>query len=184
MARLVTYECPDCGGRFEFMHHPSSEPPPDHCHLCQASFSDPPERAIPERVNIGSEIQKVPDRLYRQMEAGSEQRAHMAAELTGDHVSEMSNLKITNMSDNAREGEHSAITNASAAEARLSTATARPTLQGRTKEERQAQATAYAEQTTAGPHALAGRKFIEATKDRGKVMERMITRAGNDGKNY
>ncbi len=48
------------------------------------------------------------DRVYRDMEAGSEKRAAMAAEMAGVPVSEMSDLKITNLRDGQREGDVSA----------------------------------------------------------------------------
>jgi hypothetical protein len=48
---------------------------------------------------------KANDDLYRQMEAGSEQRAQMAAAQAGVPVSEMADLKITNLNSTRHEGD-------------------------------------------------------------------------------
>jgi hypothetical protein len=48
------------------------------------------------------------DKVYRDIEAGSEQRVERAAELTGATKDEMSSLKITNMNDNMRAGDMAA----------------------------------------------------------------------------
>lgn len=185
MARLVTYQCPDCGGRFEFMHHPSDEPPPDACLLCNASFDEEPERAVPTRVNIATERQKVPDKLYRDMEEGSRVRSQLAAEMCGAHESDMTNLKITNMSDNAREGESVAKLDTARAEKNLGMMGGKPQLMGgATMEMKQAQATEYSGMTTAGPAALSTRSFIEKTSDSAQAKISQMTRAGNDGNAY
>jgi hypothetical protein len=52
-----------------------------------------------------SERSKTIDNVYRDMERGSEQRAQMAAEMTGAPVSEMSDLRITNLNDRQRPGD-------------------------------------------------------------------------------
>lgn len=49
------------------------------------------------------------DDVYRQMEAGSEQRAQQAASLAGVPLSEMSDLKITNLKDARKPGEIAAV---------------------------------------------------------------------------
>lgn len=45
------------------------------------------------------------DQVYRQMEAGSEQRAKMAAEQLGVPVADMSDLKITDLQSTRHEGD-------------------------------------------------------------------------------
>jgi hypothetical protein len=55
--------------------------------------------------SIRSSKLAVADRVYREMEAGAEKRAQMAADMFGVPVSEMSELKITNMRDNQRPGD-------------------------------------------------------------------------------
>ena len=49
------------------------------------------------------------DRLYREMETASERRVEMAAEKAGVPVSEMSDLKITNLRDTRHEGAVAAV---------------------------------------------------------------------------
>jgi hypothetical protein len=48
------------------------------------------------------------DRVYRQLEASSYARAEQAASMMNVPVSEMSNIKMTDMRDNLREGDISA----------------------------------------------------------------------------
>jgi hypothetical protein len=49
------------------------------------------------------------DAVYRHAEIASEHRAHMAADMLGVPVSEVSDMKITNMRDNMREGDIAAM---------------------------------------------------------------------------
>lgn len=118
MPRLVTYRCPECNGEFDFLHHPSDEPPPDRCQIqeCQAWMGDDPPPTVPVlKISIGSAKNKVGDKVYRAMEEGSRVRAQAAAEMVGASESDMSAMKITNLKDKPYEGEHSAITTAAAA---------------------------------------------------------------------
>jgi len=66
------------------------------------------------------------DKLYRDMERGSEFRAEKAAELTGASVADMSSLKITDMNDQMRAGDMAAKAEADAAMARLKATTKAP----------------------------------------------------------
>jgi hypothetical protein len=52
---------------------------------------------------------KVADQVYRDMEAGSEKRMHLAAEVGGGTASDYASLKITNMQDNLRAGDVAAM---------------------------------------------------------------------------
>lgn len=52
---------------------------------------------------------KATDRVYREMEAASEQRVIAAAEMAGVPVSEMSDLKITNLRSTTHEGDVAAV---------------------------------------------------------------------------
>ncbi len=140
MARFVSYQCPDCGGVFEHLHHPSDAPPPDRCPLCQSwvSSSEPPQEIfVPKAPGIRKNAYvKSVDESYRQMEAASIARSEDAADLLRDayrddmraapegerailddlqkaQVDEMkSGLKITNMRDPSemREGDSAMIT--------------------------------------------------------------------------
>jgi hypothetical protein len=115
MARFVHYRCPDCGGTFRFLHHPSDSDPPDRCQLCHAWMSDdePPEEIfVPQAPGIKkSPYAKSVDQTYRAMEDASIQRAKDAADMAGVPESEMNHLKITNMRDPSemREGDTAAI---------------------------------------------------------------------------
>lgn len=97
MAKLRTYQCDACEGKFEFMHHPSDEPPPAFCPLCGVSFAEEPEAVMPNRLNYGgsNEARSV-DMTYRQLEADSAARAEAAGDPS---------LKITDLKDNLREGD-------------------------------------------------------------------------------
>lgn len=106
MPRKVDYKCPECEGIFEFMHHPNDEPPPDYCPLCKAYVGDDPLPKVPVlHLTIGTHKGKTPDRLYRQLEESSANRAQEAADLVGADVKEMAAIKITDLSDNSREGD-------------------------------------------------------------------------------
>jgi hypothetical protein len=115
MAFYQYYRCPDCGGTFRWLHHPSDSPPPNRCELCKAWMNlDVPE---PVFVPLAPGIRKSPyvksvDQTYRAMESASIDRAREAADIAGVSEAEMSHLKITNMVDptSLREGDVSAIT--------------------------------------------------------------------------
>lgn len=81
---------------------------PARCPQCHVSFGE--ERADDDVVMpfIRSPKTTSADKLYRDMERGSEVRAEIAAQATGAPVSEMSSLKMTDMKDNLREGDISA----------------------------------------------------------------------------
>jgi hypothetical protein len=128
MARFVHYRCPDCGGTFRWLHHPSDSPPPDRCTLCNAwvSEDEPPEEVfVPQAPGIAkSNYAKSIDQTYRATEEASIARANDAAgqledayrkedrespfegdpavlrEFQRNQVAEMrSGLKITDMKD-------------------------------------------------------------------------------------
>ena len=102
-----TYECPDCSGRFRFLHMKSDEPPPSYCALCGNFMGGGPiER--PTSAHIAKAIGKVGDQTYRQLETASDARIQMAAEITGQDASEFNDMKLTNLKDNAQVGEVSA----------------------------------------------------------------------------
>lgn len=115
MAVFRAYRCPDCGGIFKFLHHPSDAPPPDQCQLCHAWMRDdvPEPVFVPQAPGIRkSLIVKSMDQTYRAMESASIERAQEAADMAGVPVSEMSHLKITDLKDpsNMRAGDISAVT--------------------------------------------------------------------------
>jgi len=83
MARFVWYLCPDCGGKFRHLHHPSDAPPPDRCGLCGAwmNMDEPPQEVfVPQAPGIRkSDYAKAIDQTYRATEAASIARADDAA---------------------------------------------------------------------------------------------------------
>jgi hypothetical protein len=136
VARYLTYQCPDCDGKFRHLQHPSDCPPPDRCPLCGSWVSEdaPPEPVfVPQAPLIGGNLYgKSIEQVYRQNERASIERSEEAASLlettfaaqpkdehdplvhdTQRHqIADMrSSLKMTNMVDpsSLREGDISAI---------------------------------------------------------------------------
>lgn len=105
--------CPSCRKAFPWQ---PSEGMPDDCPLCGAKVGT--DRADDDIVMpfIRSARTDRTDKVYRDMEAGSETRARIAAEMTGAPVSEMSALKITDLNSNQREGDIAAVLRPTAAE--------------------------------------------------------------------
>jgi hypothetical protein len=79
---------------------------PGNCPLCHVyiGLDGKPEVALPF---LSSKANKSPDDLHRAMEEGAKHRAHMAAEMTGQPVSDFSGMLHTNMRDGLREGDTS-----------------------------------------------------------------------------
>ena len=94
--------CHHCGEKFKWTRPEW----PDECPLCHTyvGLDGKPEVAAPF---IATAAGKTHDNVYRAMERGSEHRA-MVAQEAGLSAQEASNLKITNMRDDARPGENSA----------------------------------------------------------------------------
>ncbi len=106
------YRCPSCSGIFVYDHHPSIEadPLPDgaacpHCHF--VAESDYPAAVV--SPHIGKPIRATVDNMHRGMEDGAQFRADMARERFGLSEEEAKQLTETNMLDNLREGDTSAI---------------------------------------------------------------------------
>ena len=173
MPVMRTYECPDCGGRFEFLHMQRDEPPPTHCKLCRADMGVVThEMAAP---HIAKSIGKVADNVYRQMENASAARAEMAAEAAGCDVSEMSALKITDLKDNARAGETSNVV------ARNEVSDFMQRTGGATGVISAEQGLEYARSTTTGPYAGVGGSMIDPMKSTHWSNAAKVTAAGNVG---
>jgi len=96
--------CQTCRQAFAF--DPKSEKWPDECPICHThmGYND---RADDDIVmpSIRTMRSSATDKVYREMETASEKRAEAAAEMAGVPTSEMSGLKITNLSDARREGD-------------------------------------------------------------------------------
>ncbi len=175
MARLVTYKCPDCKGEFDFLHHPSTEPPPDECELCGSYMGDDPRPAPVLHLNVGKDKNKVGDKLYRDMEKATDARIEHAAEMTGASVTELSGMRMTNMKDNMRAGDQSSMS-VTEAEKRLSVSamgqTVGPQMQQMGDPVQQGQPTPEAQERiaaiTTGPAARATRGMIEHVQQSGR----------------
>lgn len=98
--------CPKCRQAFKWDNPKAGFP--DHCLLCKEFIGveqpDDGVVVIPMPFIRSAKTGKT-DKLYRDMEKGSEVRAQLAAEAAGCSVSDMSALKMTDMKDNQREGD-------------------------------------------------------------------------------
>lgn len=91
----VIYKCSECGTKIRS----EDGTPPDDCPACEARVaSDLPDDVIP-MPSIRSRRTDRVDQVYRDIEKGSEVRMNVAAEHLGVPVSEMSDMKITNLND-------------------------------------------------------------------------------------
>ena len=88
----MRFRCPSCRDLFPM---PKGEWPTS-CPACgyDTSLPDTDEIALPAFLSPRA---KNEDTLYRQVEAGSEERVRLAAEAAGCDASDMAGLKITNM---------------------------------------------------------------------------------------
>ena len=101
----VVLRCPACREKFKY---DVSVGWPDFCPLCKTDINN--YRADDEIVCPAflSPKSKATDKVARDIMDGSETRAQLAAGMAGVPVSEMDNLKITNLSDR-RDSEVAAI---------------------------------------------------------------------------
>jgi hypothetical protein len=94
MAVVLKLRCPDCVETFKW---PGDQKWPEFCPMCRAQLSTgTDEVAMPF---IRSANMKKTDNVYRDMERGSEVRAQMASDMLGVPMSELSDMKITNLRD-------------------------------------------------------------------------------------
>jgi hypothetical protein len=92
----IVLKCPACREKFKY---DVSEGWPDLCPICKTDINN--RRADDDVVmpNILSYKTKANDKVARDIMDGSETRAELAAATAGVPVSEMSGLKITDMTD-------------------------------------------------------------------------------------
>jgi hypothetical protein len=107
MARFLNLACPDCGGVFKWLQHPSDEPLPNFCPMCGSNMSAEPVY-VPEAPHIAKSIGKTADQVYRQTEQASLDNMVAAAELTGGDISDFAAMKVTDMPDYLRAGDTAA----------------------------------------------------------------------------
>lgn len=101
----VKLRCPSCRDAFPW---DTNKAWPKFCPLCGVSVEQTGDEVAAPL--IGKAAHKSPDQVFRAMEAGSIARAEQAASMLNVPVSEMGDLKMTDMKDNVREGEISAKT--------------------------------------------------------------------------
>ncbi len=188
MAFYRPYLCPDCGGKFRYLHHPNDAPPPDECQLCGASMVDPAPVFEPAAPAIGTYKGKSPDQVYRQMETASEARTElMAQHVPGASASDFSHTKVTDLHDNLREGDiaakYSAPPNYVQEFMKLNPAPGggsavggyTPIVAGATPIE-------YAAQTRTGPFPYAGAQTADRIKANHAQLARIVQREGQENK--
>lgn len=98
----LSLRCPICRDKFPWV---SGSAYPDKCPSCHehiGSDRDESEIVMPFIRSAGT---KANDDVYRQIERSSEVRAEKAAQMAGVPVSEMSDLRITNLRDNKGYGD-------------------------------------------------------------------------------
>ena len=122
---IRTLRCPDCGAKWT---SGVSDALPNFCPQCASDLRVPDPDFVPTRVNIATNTGKAGDWAYRKLEADSEARAEAAlpaieqqlrdAGIPAEQAATMaakqaSEIKVTNMRDNMREGDVAAIPQAS-----------------------------------------------------------------------
>lgn len=139
--------CPDCTHKFKS----KTAEGPDECPACGIPMDKevPIEIAMPFLRTSGKTASA--DKLYRDIEKGSEIRAQAAAEQFGLSAAEVSGLKVTNMLDNRKAGEISA-PSVMAEQSRLESAGAKVQFMPNGAE--------FAAGTRVGPHPNAGIKAL------------------------
>lgn len=153
MATTFNLRCPGCRDAFPWNKGVDW---PRFCPLCgyDTSIDHMPEVAAPALKTAA--ITKAADATYRAMEEGSIHRAKVAAEMLGVPEHEMSDLKITNLKDNQREGDVAAIETANAVSTMIQS---HPQMFGhQSTPQAVQQAMGYAAAAHDGPDAYAGSK--------------------------
>lgn len=104
-----TFECPDCGHSWT-QRLASGDAWPRFCTGCGTDLSAPQESFTPMAPSVITGVAgRSGDQVFRMMEASSEHRIDQAAAHLGVDKAELSDMKVTNIRDNARVGENSAI---------------------------------------------------------------------------
>ncbi len=94
----VILKCPHCEEKFRWQFNAANQWP-KHCPSCGGYVGTDRDDDDIVMPSIRSARMATTDKVYRDIEAGSEQRVHAAAAMAGCDASEMSSLKITNLND-------------------------------------------------------------------------------------
>lgn len=95
----VILKCPVCEKKYRW--NAGAEEAPQYCPNPDCDWEDvkrADDDIVMPFIRTSGKTSQV-DKMYRDMEAGSERRVEMAAELAGTSKDEMSGLKITNLND-------------------------------------------------------------------------------------
>lgn len=96
---MAKMKCPECAAKFPWDFALGW---PKACPLCGFNVHhgrDDDDIVMPFVRTVRSPIVQAVDGMYRDMEASSEKRTHLAAEQAGCSPEDMSSLKITNLND-------------------------------------------------------------------------------------
>lgn len=110
--------CPECRAKIPWKLNVAK---PKECPSCGTEMVEPEgdDSVVVMPAFLSARTRKI-DGVYRDMEQKSENRMEHAAHLAGTSTSEMSDLKVTNLRDNLREGDIAELNRAaSQAEANL-----------------------------------------------------------------
>ena len=170
------YQCGECGGKFRWL---LGEPEPLFCPLCSAYVGeDTPPDFVPKAPLIAKLGNTVPDKVFRDMEKGSIERADQAHEIGGGDRADYNNLHITNLKDNLKEGEIAAVTPPPNPVQRFMqlNPTAPVGIQGA------ATAQGYAAMAHTGPFPYAGAKAIGRIQEVHNQVVRSVQARGEQGR--
>ena len=109
MAKMRRYECPDCQGQFDYLHHPNvdDDPAPRFCPLCGYDTEvDSLAQAVTAPHLLKGAARNV-DGIWQAEQKGAEFRAQMAEQM-GLDAGEAANLKVSDMRE-AAAGETTAV---------------------------------------------------------------------------
>lgn len=164
------YRCPDCAQAFSWRR---DQPPPDFCPRCGAYVGETPDSKFTPKAPAVHTKHRSLDKVYREMENGSAIRAQKAADILGVPVSDVPNIKITDMKDRPHEGEHSAILPANNQVERLMAQVPR----GLAGQATQMSGANFALATREGPHPRAGAQIATLIGTRHAQKEREVQAA-------
>lgn len=112
MPKMRRYQCPDCQGQFDYLHHPNVEadPAPRFCPLCGYDTEADQHEQLSATVTAPHLLKGAArnvDGIWEAEQKGAEFRAHMAQEM-GLDAGEAASIKISDMRD-AQVGEITAV---------------------------------------------------------------------------
>lgn len=186
MTIMRKYQCPECNGLFTYLHHPNEDVDPVRdCPLCGYTIRDDVDNVYTQAITapvIHKQENKSADIVYRAMENASAVRAEEAANALGVSVSDVADMKITDMKDNLREGDVAAMPTTARAPEPVAMPPV-PINDPRQGSFRGSSDTAeYAKSTRTGPFAGAGMSTANMISSRHESTRASVIRNGNLGR--